>query len=608
MGIAACDGDRRRTLIRADQALLEAKVGLTRLSAAFESYPWERPLGAFPVDDGLVEFRVWALRDDEVRVRVGDRRHRMHDAGHGIHEARIPAQAGEDYGFLLGDREFPDPATRSQPHGLRGPSRIIDPRTFAWTDEDFEPHALGDLVIYELHVGTFTTEGTFAAAIEHLAGLAELGVTAIEVMPVAEFPGRHGWGYDGVYLSAAQSSYGGPEGFARLVDAAHAARLSVILDVVYNHVGASGVEALAAFGPYFTDKYATFWGPSMNYDDKHCDPVREWVLQSAERWVHDFHVDGLRLDAIHAIYDQGARPIMAQLAERVHAARPGAHVIAESGLNDPRVIRPPEQGGFGHDAQWADDFHHALRVLLTGEREGYYEEFGSIADLAKAFRRPFVHDGQYSTFRAQRFGAPADDRPPEQFVVFHQNHDQVGNRAVGDRLPAQARPLAAFCTLLSPFVPMLFMGEEYGEPAPFQFFSDHIDEEIAVATREGRRREFAAFAQFAGEEVPDPQDPATFARSKLTRERDEDLAALYARLLAVRRDLPREQMVETSFDEDAGWLVVDRGPYRLCCNFSDGPQPVPAGGRTEVVLATSDAPELSGDGIVLVPKSGALLR
>ncbi|MGH2920397.1 MAG: malto-oligosyltrehalose trehalohydrolase [Solirubrobacteraceae bacterium] len=581
------------------------------MSAAPETYPWERPLGALVVDDGLVQFRVWAAHgdDDQVRVRVGDRRHRMHRAGDGIYEARIPAQAGEDYWFELGSREFPDPATRSQPAGLRGPSRIIDSRAFDWTDECFEPPALADLVIYELHVGTFTDEGTFDAAIEHLPALAELRVTAIEVMPIAEFPGVHGWGYDGVYLSAAQSSYGGPEGFQRLVDAAHAAGLSVILDVVYNHVGASGVEALEAFGPYFSDRYSTFWGPAVNYDDKHCDPVREWVLQSAEGWVRDFHVDGLRLDAIHAIYDQGARPIMAELATRVHAARPRALVIAESGLNDPRVIRPRTEGGFGHDAQWADDFHHALRVLLTGEREGYYEEFGALADLAKAFRRPFVHDGRYSTFRAQRFGAPADDRPPEQFVVFDQNHDQVGNRAAGDRLPAGARPLAAFCTLLSPFVPMLFMGEEYGEPAPFQFFSDHIDDEIATATREGRRREFASFAQYAREAVPDPQDRATFLRSKLTRERDDELAGLYARLLRVRRELPREQQVTTAFDEGAGWLTVDRGDFRLCCNFADEPRPVPVDGRAEVVLATAtDAPELVGGAVVLAPKSGALVR
>jgi maltooligosyltrehalose trehalohydrolase len=578
---------------------------------AIQSCPWERPLGATALDGGLVEFRVWALDRDEVRVRIaddGEREHALTHAGHGVHEARVPARAGEDYAYVLehGAAPLPDPATRHQPAGLRGPSRVLDPRAFAWTDERFAPPPLAELVIYELHVGTFTPEGTFDAAIAYLAGLAELGITAIEVMPVAEFPGRHGWGYDGVYLSAAQSSYGGPDGFQRLVDAAHRVGLSVILDVVYNHVGASGNTALAAFGPYFTDKYSTFWGQAINYDDAYCDPVREWVLQSAEGWVRDFHVDGLRLDAIHAIFDQSAVSILQAIADRVHAARPGALIITESGLNDPKVIRPPQRGGYGHDAQWADDFHHALRALLTGERDGWYAEFGSVADLAKAYQRPFVHDGGYSEFRKRRFGLPAGDRPPEQFVVFDQDHDQVGNRALGDRLPAEARPLAAFCTLLSPFTPMLFMGEEYGEPAPFQFFSDHIDEEIATATRDGRRREFAAFAQFAGEEVPDPQDRATFERSKLTREGDADLQELYATLLRVRRTLPPDE-VTTMHDEDARWLTVDRGPYRLCCNFSEETQALPLHGHGEIVLVAGVA-ALRDGAVVVGARSGALVR
>jgi maltooligosyltrehalose trehalohydrolase len=571
------------------------------------TYPWERPLGATPVDDDVVEFRVWALGRDDVRVRVGGREHALDHAGHGMHEARVPARPGEDYALVLdGGEPLPDPASRHQPRGLRGPSRVVDPRTFAWTDGSFRPPALASLVIYELHVGTFTADGTFDAACEHLPELAQLGITAIEVMPIAEFPGAHGWGYDGVYLSAAHSAYGGPDGFQRLVDAAHAAGLGVILDVVYNHVGASGGGALEAFGPYFTEKYSTFWGKAVNFDDEHSDPVREWVLQSAAGWARDFHVDGLRLDAIHAIYDASARPVLAEIAERVHAARPGAVIVAESGLNDPKVIRPRELGGLGHDAQWADDFHHALRVLVTGDAEGYYAEFGAVSDLAKAFRRPFVHDGQYSEFRKRRFGAPADDRPPEQFVVFDSNHDQVGNRALGDRLPERARPLAAFCTLLSPFVPMLFMGEEYGEPAPFQFFSDHIDEEIAVATREGRRREFAAFEQFAGEQVPDPQDPETFRRSKLTRARDTVLETLYATLLRVRSSLPADEVV-TRHDDAARWLTVDRGLYRLCCNFADAPQALPLEGHREVVVATGDA-ELRDGAVVVGALDGALVR
>jgi maltooligosyltrehalose trehalohydrolase len=550
-------------------------------------------------------------------VRSGRAEYDLEDDGFGVRSARLPGAPGDDYRFVLRPpvggraRPLPDPCSRWQPEGLRGPSRVVDPGAFRWTDSGWRGVPAADLVLYELHVGTFTAEGTFEAAIEHLPALSELGVTAIEVMPVAEFPGARGWGYDGVYISAAQSSYGGPEGFQRLVDAAHGAGLAVVLDVVYNHLGASGVKAMEAFGPYFTEKYETFWGKAMNFDDAGCDPVREWVLQSAEGWVRDFHVDGLRLDAIHAIYDSSARPLLRELAERVHAIRDQLYVIAESGLNDPKVTRPATQGGYDHDAAWADDFHHALRTLLTGEREGYYEEFGRVGDLAKAYRRPFVHDGSYSTVRGRRFGAPAFDRPVEEFVVFAQNHDQVGNRAFGDRLPAPARPLAAFCTLLSPFTPMLFMGEEHGEEAPFQFFSDHVDEKIAVATREGRRREFASFVSFAGEEVPDPQDPATFERSKLTWRGDEGLRNLYAELLRMRRGLPRGDVDDiVAFDDMGGpQLAVRRGPYTLFMNFADGPvSRVLAPRPNEVVLSTHEA-RIEGDGAVWVPAlAGALVR
>src|ERR687886_827915 len=429
-------------------------------------YPWERPLGAVPGGDGTVEFRVWAPHPERVDVRVGGADHGLADEGYGVRSARVPAADGDDYVFVLDGHELPDPASRHQPDGLRGPSRVVDPNQFGWTDQGWHGAAEPEhAVLYELHVGTFTQEGTFEAAIEHLPKLAELGVTHVELMPVAEFPGARGWGYDGVYISAAHSTYGGPPGLQRPVDPAPPPGLGVILDIVYNHLGASGVAAMEAYGPYFTEKYQTFWGKAINYDDADCDPVREWVLQSAEGWVRDFHVDGLRLDATHAIFDSSAHPILRQLTERVHARAHTALVISESGLNDPKVIRPAREGGYGHDATWADDFHHALRVLLTGDRAGYYAEFGGVDHLVKAYRRPFVHDGQYSTFRRRRFGAPAPDRRPEQFVVFAQNHDQVGNRAFGDRLPDDVRPLAAFCTLLSPFTPMLFMGEEHGEPA-----------------------------------------------------------------------------------------------------------------------------------------------
>jgi maltooligosyltrehalose trehalohydrolase len=567
-------------------------------------YPWERPLGARPVDAELVEFRVWAPSPDSVALSLRDRELPMDDAGFGVYEVTAPAQAGDDYTFLLDGRRVPDPCSRWQPEGLRGPSRVVAAEPVAALAS---PPLLDQLVVYELHVGTFSPEGTFQAAIPYLAELADLGVTAIEVMPVAEFPGRWGWGYDGVYLSAAQSSYGGPDGLRALVQAAHAEGLAVILDVVYNHVGASGTKALEAYGPYFTDVYDTPWGRAINYDQAACDPVREWVLQSACGWVGGFGLDGLRLDAIHAIFDSSAEHIVQAVARRVHAARPDALVISESGLNDPRVMRDAAQGGHGCDAAWADDFHHALRTLVSDEHDGYYSDFGHVADLAKAFHRPHVHDGTYSAFRRRRFGAPADDVAPERFVVFSQNHDQVGNRALGDRMPPPARPLAAFCTVLSPFVPLLFMGEEYGETAPFQFFSDHIDPEIARATREGRRSEFASFAAFTREEVPDPQDPATFERSKLTRVRDPEIEHLYRQLLEVRRELPTGDADEISWDEGERWLRVRRGPFELVCNFGSAEAALRSEGSA-VRLATAEDCQLEDSCLRVPPLSGVLLQ
>jgi maltooligosyltrehalose trehalohydrolase len=567
-----------------------------------QSFPWQRALGARPLGDGIAEFRVWAPRAESIALRIDRREHALDDAGYGVYETVVEAQAGDHYWYVVDGRRLPDPCSRSQPKGLRGPSSVLD---ITPAERSAAPGS-AELVIYELHVGTFTPEGTFEAAASHLAELAEIGVTAIELMPVAEFPGRHGWGYDGVYISAPHSAYGGPIGLAKLVAAAHEHGLEVILDVVYNHVGASGVEALERFGPYFTSQYATPWGDAINFDGADSDPVREWVLQSAEGWIRDYNIDGLRLDAIHAIYDSSADHIVAEIVRRVHAVRDDAWVIAESGLNDPKVVRAPELGGYGCNAAWADDFHHALRTVITDERDGYYAEFGRISQLAKAFHRPHVHDGNYSEFRHRRFGAPADDVPPRRFVVFSQNHDQVGNRAFGDRMPAAVRPLAAFCTLLSPFVPMLFMGEEYGETAPFQFFSDHIDKRIADATREGRRREFAAFAEFE-EDIPDPQDPATFERSKLTRERDPRLADLYEQLLAERRRLPPGDAAAIEFDEEQRWLRVRRGPFEILCNFSDEARRVPCEG-TSVELSTHEPPQPSGGVAQLPPMSGALVR
>jgi maltooligosyltrehalose trehalohydrolase len=554
------------------------------------AYPWEAPLGARPTPGGDTCFRVWAPRAGALALDRDGAQTRLEPEGHGVFAASVPAGPGTDYAYVVDSERLPDPATRWQPAGLRGRSRVLDTGAFVWSDGGWAPPALRDLVLYELHVGTFTPAGTFEAAIPHLGGLRELGVTAIELMPVAEFPGRHGWGYDGVYLSAPHSAYGGPLGLQRLVDAAHAEGLAVILDVVYNHLGASGVKAMEAFGPYLTEKHATPWGGAINLDDRGCDPVRETILQSAEQWIRDFHVDGLRLDAIHALYDASPEHIVAAIARRVHAANPAAIVIAESGMNDPKVMTD-----WGCDAAWADDFHHALRVALTGETDGWYEEFADLATLVKAFHRPHVHDGTFSTFRDRRFGAPADGVAPERFVVFSSNHDQVGNRAYGDRLPRAARPLAALLTCLAPFTPMLFQGEDYGETAPFRFFSDHIDEEIAVATREGRRREFAAFAAF-GEAIPDPQDPATFAASKLTRTGEPpELRELYAAALALRRELDGEAHAAA----DGRRLTVRRGAYRILANFGDDPWPLDG----DPVLTAGDV----RDG-ALAPLAGAVVR
>jgi maltooligosyltrehalose trehalohydrolase len=564
--------------------------------------PFERPLGASP--DGI---RVWAPNADRVAIRLGKEDHALEPEGLGVWSGAPPWQPGDDYWVVLDGRRLPDPCTRFQPKGLRGPSRVVDPGSWTWTDQRWKRVRLRDLVLLEVHVGTFTPEGTFDAAIADLERLCDLGITGIELLPIAAFPGERGWGYDGVYLWSAQAVYGGPDGLQRLVDAAHAAGIAVIFDIVPNHVGASGEKALRAFGPYFTDRYATGWGEAINYDGADSGAVREWMLQACEMWVRDLHVDGLRLDAIHAVFDAGAKHVIAELAERVHAIDPRALVIAEAGLNDPKVIRPKtaHPPGWGCDAQWADDFHHAVRALVSDEHEGYYAEFGSVAQLAKAFGRPFVHDGGYSSFRRQRYGAPAPDRPPQQFVVFDQNHDQVGNRAFGDRLEPRALRLAQFCVLLSPFTPMLFMGEEYGERAPFQFFSDHIDKRIARATREGRRREFAAFAAFAGEEVPDPQDPATFEASKLTRRGARGHERLVRELLRARRELPDGEAEVEAFDEAKRWLRVRRGPFELLMNFGRA-QTVPARGRKVVV--TTGAANVHAEGVRLGAMTGALVR
>ena len=498
-----------------------------------------RPFGAAPLEGGRTRFRVWAPNARSVALRSGDSAHSLEPTDEdGVWEAELGVAAGRDYVFVLdGEHAWPDPCSRSQPAGVLGPSRVLDTGGFRWTDAGWSGVGLDELVLYELHVGTFSDEGTFDGAIRYLEGLRDLGVTAVELMPVATFPGERGWGYDGVYTYAPHPVYGGPHALARFVDAAHAAGLGVILDVVYNHVG-PGSAALAAFGPYFSDDHDTPWGPAIDYKRR---AVREWAVQSACMWVRDYHVDGFRLDAAQAIVDDSPRHVLAELAERVREQSPHALVISEVEIDD---YRPIDE--WGHDAQWSDGFHHELHALLTGETDGYYEGFGTLSGLAEEFRRP----------------------PTGRLVVYAQNHDQVGNRAQGDRLPRGLLRVAAACALFVPHTPLLFMGEEYGEQRPFQFFTDHPEPTVAEATREGRRRDFGAFSAFSGDDVPDPQSPETFARSKLDRsDGDGSLRAFYRELLGLRRELPRE--VEVEVDELARTLRARRGAVELVADFGN---------------------------------------
>lgn len=439
---------------------------------------------------------------------------------------------------LDGDRELPDPASRAQPDGVHGPSRVVA-SSFTWSDAAFRGRPLAEHVLYELHVGAFTTEGTFDAIVPRLAALRDLGITALELMPVAQFPGGRNWGYDGAYPYAVQASYGGRDGLARLVDAAHGTGLAVFLDFVCNHLGPEG-NYLREFGPYFTDSHTTPWGAALNLDGPGSDEVRRYFIGCAVEWVRELHVDGLRVDAVHSIVDRSARPFLAELADAVHAE--GArrdrvvHVVAESDLNDPRVVRHSDVGGLGFDAQWSDDFHHALHALITGERQGHYQDFGRVEQLAKAYREAYVYTGEPSLARGHRHGAPARDVPPARFVVFAQNHDQVGNRAQGDRLAASASlaelEVAAVAVLLSPFVPLLFMGEEYGEQAPFPYFVDHGETGLLAAVRDGRWAE-------VGQGAPDPGDAATFLRAKLDRSSARRaLEEVHRELLRLRRERP----------------------------------------------------------------------
>lgn len=570
-------------------------------------------------------FSVWAPRASQVEVVVGEKRWPLAPATRGWWAADVEgARPGTDYSFSVdGGPDRPDPRSAWQPAGVHGPSRVVDHGAFDWADGYWRGLLLPSAMLYELHVGTFTQDGTFDAAIARLDHLVALGVDGIELLPVAEFSGERGWGYDGVDLYAPHHAYGGPDGLKRLVDACHARGLGVVMDVVYNHLGPEG-NYLAGFGPYFTPRHTTNWGDAINFDDAGSDGVREFVIDNAVMWLRDYHCDGLRLDAVHAIEDHSAHHIIEQLADAVH--RLGGHqrralfVIAESDLNDPRVVRHPDGGGFGVDAAWADEFHHALHVVLTGERDGYYADFGTIAQLATALRQAWVYAGDYSPHRDRVHGRPPDGLGGERFVVCLQNHDQVGNRATGDRItqmPAMTMgraKIGAALMVLAPFVPMLFQGEEWASSSPFQYFTDHQDRELGKAVSEGRRREFSGFG-WSPDTVPDPQDRATFARSKLDWDEvaDGDHAAMlawYRRMIELRRQVPalsdgRRDQTRTWFDEHQGWLVMARGPVNVAVNLGDGPATVAATG--DLVAGSDPTIVAKGGQVVLPPDSVAIL-
>jgi maltooligosyltrehalose trehalohydrolase len=527
-------------------------------------------LGAVPIGDGRCRFRLWSPLAKEVQLHIlapKDEIVEMQAKPAGYHQVILEdIEPGTRYKYRLSPtKEFPDPVSRYQPMGVHGPSEVIDPH-FEWHDKRWFGLPIENYIIYELHVGTFTPEGTFDAVIPYLDELADTGITAVEIMPVAQFPGSRNWGYDGVFPFAVQNSYGGPAGLKKLVDACHDRGLAAILDVVYNHLGPEG-NYLAHFAPYFTQRYKTPWGPALNFDDAHSDEVRRFFISNALEWITDYHFDALRLDAVHAVLDHSALNVLEELAEAVHeegtALNRRVYVIAESALNDTRVIRPTELGGYGLDAQWNDDFHHSLHTLLTREREGYYVDFGDSQHMAQAFSEGFVYSGRYSVNRGRRHGNSSRGVPPVKFVVFAQNHDQIGNRMLGERLGQlvsyQASKLAAAIVLLSPFVPLLFMGDEYGENAPFQYFVSHSDEELIKAVRNGRHDEFGSFNWLG--EPPDPQAEETFQRSKLSHALKQEtrhrvLLEYHKELIRLRKTLPalrtlsKEKMDVASFEEE----------------------------------------------------------
>jgi maltooligosyltrehalose trehalohydrolase len=583
----------------------------------------------------MTRFEVWAPNATErVHVLVDDRPHPMHAERGGWWRTDLEAPPGTTYAFSLdGGPARPDPRALRLPAGPEGPAEVVDLTDFTWTDDEWPGVELPGAVIYEMHVGTYTEDGTFDAAIERLDHLVDLGVTLVEVMPVNTFPGRHGWGYDGVGLYAVHEPYGGPRGFQRFVDACHARGLGVCLDVVYNHLGPTG-NYLGEFGPYFTDHYVTPWGPALNLDDVGSDEVRAFVLDNVVQWLRGFHVDALRLDAVHALYDSRALPILEEMSSMVddlaaELERP-LWLIAESDRNDPRTVTPRPEGGAGIHAQWADDVHHALHVLLTGETQGYYAAFAGPEALAKVLTRVFFHDGSWSSFRGRSHGRPIDRAkvPGWRFVVSLQTHDQVGNRAVGDRLAAtlSAGELACGAALLltSACTPMLFMGEEWGASTPWQYFTDHPDPQLAEAVREGRREEFAEHGWDRGE-VPDPQREATVEHSRLdwsevARDPHARLLGWYRALIRLRHerhDLRDSRLdgVEVRHDDTSRTVVVRRGAHRVLVNLSEETQVLSLGcpgepdqpGGVGVLLAWDEATALEGRQVRLPARSACVV-
>jgi maltooligosyltrehalose trehalohydrolase len=565
-------------------------------------------------------FSIWAPRVDSIAVKTADGVYPMTRGERGWWKVDVAsASDNSDYAFLVNDdpTPYPDPRSARQPYGVHGSSRVVDHSRFEWTDKLWHAPPLSSGIVYEMHVGTFTQQGTFDAAIKRLDYLVDLGITHLELMPVASFPGNHGWSYDGVELFAPAEAYGGPDGLKRLVDACHRRGLAVLMDVVYNHFGPVG-NYTGKFAPYLTHNHHTPWGDAVNFEDGGSDQVRRFFCDNAIMWLRDYHIDGLRLDAIQSMADRSAIHFLEQLSAEVEklSAELGRDLvlIAESDLNDPRVVTPRESCGYGLDAQWSDDFHHALFAVLSGEKTGYYSDFGSMAFLARSLERVFVFGGEYSPSRGRNHGRPVEGVSMHRFLGYIQDHDQIGNRAKGDRLVetvgTERAKVAVAVVLTAPFVPMLFQGEEFAASTPFQYFADHDDPLMARSVSEGRRKEFAAFG-WKAEEIPDPEDRETFLRSKL---RWDDLQETehtkmldwYRTLIRLRKsqpDLNDGELGHTTvqFDEDAKWLVMTRGKVMVMCNLGSDVQRLPCRPGARVLLASRDEIICDDSSFILPP-------